>query len=102
MFGTGPHYSPAPPLLENQLIFLRPPRLRDYDQWSKVRSDSRAFLEPWEPTWSEDALSRNAYRDRTLRIARGWRADMASGFPIQARKGRAPARGKLLTDNLWA
>ncbi len=100
MFGTGPHYSPAPPLLENHLIFLRPPRLRDYDQWSKLRSDSRAFLEPWEPTWSEDAISRNAYRDRTLRMAREWRADIAYGFHIYARKGLVSGSGKLTTEQL--
>jgi ribosomal-protein-alanine N-acetyltransferase len=100
MFGTGPHYSPAPPLLENQQIFLRPPRLRDYEQWSRLRGDSRGFLEPWEPTWSEDALSRNAYRDRTQRLAREWRADIAYGFHIFARKGLSYGGDRLTTEQL--
>lgn len=100
MFGNGPHYSPPPPLLENDRVYLRPPRLRDYPQWSKVRSASRAFLEPWEPTWGEDALSRGIYRDRTIRMARDWRADVAYGFHIFEHRGLTTGGEKLTTDRL--
>lgn len=100
MFGNGPHYSPSPPLLENDLIYLRPPRLRDYGPWSKVRGASRAFLEPWEPTWSEDAVSRNHYRDRTNRMARDWRADVAYGFHIFLRRGMSRRDERLTADQL--
>jgi ribosomal-protein-alanine N-acetyltransferase len=100
MFGNGPHYSPPPPILENELVYLRPPRLRDYLAWSKLRSASRAFLEPWEPTWGEDAVSRNNYRDRTIRMARDWHADIAYGFHIFERRGMKSGGERLTADRL--
>jgi ribosomal-protein-alanine N-acetyltransferase len=100
MFGNGPHYSPTPPLLENDQVYLRPPRLRDYQHWSKVRGASRAFLEPWEPSWGEEAVSRNTYRDRTNRMARDWRSDIAYGFHIFERRGNGSGADRLTADRL--
>lgn len=50
-------------------IFLRPPQMADYDQWADLRARSRGFLKPWEPSWSADDLTRNAYRRRLRRYA---------------------------------
>lgn len=82
MFGNGPHFSPPPPLLRNDRVYLRPPQFRDFRQWAKLRGESQAFLEPWEPSWGEEALSRVTYRDRTTRMARDWRADVAYSFHV--------------------
>lgn len=41
--------------------------MADYEQWSGLRARSRAFLKPWEPSWSADDLTRNAYRRRLRR-----------------------------------
>jgi [ribosomal protein S5]-alanine N-acetyltransferase len=48
-------------------IYLRPPLASDYTAWAKLRSDSRHFLEPWEPTWAADELDKSGYRDRMTR-----------------------------------
>lgn len=45
-------------------VYLRPPRPRDWRAWSRLRSSSRSFLVPWEPTWPKDALTRRAFRRR--------------------------------------
>ncbi|MDY0883966.1 GNAT family protein [Dongia soli] len=82
MFGKGPHFSPPPPLLRNARVYLRPPQFGDFRQWARLRGESQAFLEPWEPSWGEEALSRATYRDRTTRMARDWRADVAYSFHI--------------------
>lgn len=55
--------------VDGQCVFLRPPALDDYDAWAALRASSRDFLVPWEPAWSEDALSRAAYRRRLKRYA---------------------------------
>lgn len=47
--------------------YLRLPRYHDYRQWAALRSESRRFLEPWEPTWRGDELSESAFRARVLR-----------------------------------
>ena len=46
---------------------LRLPRFIDYRQWYMLRSESRRFLEPWEPTWRGDELTESAFRARVLR-----------------------------------
>ncbi len=46
---------------------LRLPRYSDYRQWYQLRSDSRTFLEPWEPTWRTDEMTESAFRSRVIR-----------------------------------
>ncbi len=36
------------------------PYTNDYREWSVLRGESRAFLEPWEPRWTPDELDRTA------------------------------------------
>jgi len=52
------------PNLSHDGIVLKPPQLSDYPQWAKLRGESEAFLRPWEPAWSDDELSRAAFRRR--------------------------------------
>ena len=54
---SGPH-------LEGGGVVLRAPRMADYREWAELRAASRAFLQPWEPTWPEDDLTRAAFRRR--------------------------------------
>lgn len=52
------------PVVEGRGVLLRPPRAGDYAQWSDLRQTSRDYLQPWEPAWPDDDLSRTAYRRR--------------------------------------
>ena len=45
-------------------VRLRSPRPADYDAWSALRHDSRRYLQPWEPRWPEDDLSKAAFKRR--------------------------------------
>jgi [ribosomal protein S5]-alanine N-acetyltransferase len=63
------------PYLEGAGVFLRPPQLDDWSEWARLRTESRDFLKPWEPTWSPDALSHGSFRRRLRRYAREARAD---------------------------
>ncbi|MGE0714336.1 MAG: GNAT family N-acetyltransferase [Alphaproteobacteria bacterium] len=72
-------------LLTAERVYLRPPRLGDFDGWARVRHGSRAFLAPWEPTWPEDALSRGAYRRRLASYGVDWRKDTGYNFFVFAR-----------------
>jgi ribosomal-protein-alanine N-acetyltransferase len=56
--------------LEGPRIYLRPPRATDYRAWTQLRTQSRAFLTPWEPTWPETDLDRAAFRARLEAYAR--------------------------------
>ena len=46
------------PILQGDGIFLRYPEMSDYPQWNELRSGSREFLAPWEPTWCRRTLAR--------------------------------------------
>lgn len=63
-------------------VFLRVPAERDWRAYADIRSASRKFLEPWEPSWPSDALSRDAYFRRLNRYAADWRDDVGHSFFI--------------------
>jgi len=63
-----------------QRTLLRPPERRDWRAWAQLRSESRAFLTPWEPTWSADSLTRSAFYRRLQRYASDWRQDLGYSF----------------------
>ena len=82
MFETvfGPH---LPNLrLASGRVFIRPPEVADWPSWAELRTVSRAFLTPWEPTWPADALSRAAYRRRLARYSADWREDEGYNFLV--------------------
>jgi ribosomal-protein-alanine N-acetyltransferase len=66
--------------VEGDGIALRPPRAADYSEWRELRAASRAFLQPWEPTWPADDLSRAAFRRRLIAYARDREAGAAYPF----------------------
>ena len=71
--------TPEPALtLEGQRVWLRPPRMSDHKVWSELRRASRDFLQPWEPTWPADDISRAAFRRRLSIYARDF--DLAQGY----------------------
>ena len=58
--------------------YLRLPRNADYKAWYRLRSESRAFLEKWEPAWDSDALTEAAFRNRVIRSSQ----EFASGVAL--------------------
>ncbi|MCV7022011.1 GNAT family N-acetyltransferase [Mycolicibacterium novocastrense] len=61
------------------VVRLRPIRLRDGGQWSRIRLAERAHLEPWEPAAGVDWEARHAITS--------W-PSVCSGLRSEARKGR--------------
>jgi ribosomal-protein-alanine N-acetyltransferase len=68
------------PVIKGDGVHLRYPRMTDYLQWTKLRSDSEEFLAPWEPVWASDELSRSAFRRRLKRYQKETRLDTAYAF----------------------
>jgi ribosomal-protein-alanine N-acetyltransferase len=61
-------------------LAMRPPQMRDFEQWAKLRRESQAFLSPWEPQWSRDHLSSRSYRNRVIWAERAIRQGEA--YPL--------------------
>ena len=66
--------------VEGDGVVLRPPRASDFAEWREVRAASRSFLQPWEPIWPSDDLSRAAYRRRLMAYARD--RDLGAAYPF--------------------
>ena len=97
MFDLGPSFIPLPPELEDAAVRLRPPRYADYKAWRDLRDSSRAFLEPWEPSWETDMLTRAGYRKRVRLMAQDWRDDRGYAFHIFEQSSQALVGGINLT-----
>ena len=68
--------------IEGDGVRLRPPRATDFAEWRELRAQSRDFLQPWEPTWPADDLSRAAFRRRLTAYARDRAAGTAFPFCV--------------------
>lgn len=58
---------------------LRLPRSSDFLQWKTLRWKSRAFLQPWEPTWGPEDMTEAAFGRRIQRA----NSDFDAGTSIQ-------------------
>jgi ribosomal-protein-alanine N-acetyltransferase len=67
-------------VVEGEGVRLRPPRMSDFRDWSALRAASRDFLQPWEPRWPADDLTRGAFRRRLSVYAR--EMDAGHAFPF--------------------
>ncbi len=56
-------------------LYLRRPKLSDFEQWAHLRQISADFLRPFEPSWTNDELSRSSFKARLRRQE----ADINSG-----------------------
>ena len=72
------------PVVKGRGVTLRAPRASDYEAWSALRQLSHADLQPWEPTWPEDDLTRPAFKRRLSIYAREMDAGNAWPFFIFA------------------
>jgi [ribosomal protein S5]-alanine N-acetyltransferase len=74
--------------IESERLVMRPPALRDFEQWAGVRGRCRDYLRPFEPLWSEDSLTRPHFMRRLERQSREWAIGHAHSFLIFTAAGQ--------------
>ena len=84
--------------LNGQGVRLRPPKWVDHQEWMELRQASRAFLQPWEPTWGEDDLTRPAFRRRLASYQRDIEAGVAFPFFVFREEDGALVGGVTLSN----
>lgn len=99
VFLRSPFASDPLPAIEAGKVVLRTPRMDDYADWARLRAKSRAFLEPWEPSWPHDDLTAAAFRLRVKRYNREIRDDMSYPFFV-SRRGDSEFIGALTLSNI--
>jgi [ribosomal protein S5]-alanine N-acetyltransferase len=80
-------FSPdEPPALSHGKVMLRAPRIDDFEEWLALRIRSRAFIEPWEPLWTEHDLTSHGFRQRLRRYHHQAKHDAGYAFFIFERR----------------
>ncbi|MBR3371560.1 MAG: GNAT family N-acetyltransferase [Rhodobacteraceae bacterium] len=85
--------------LETDRLSLRLPQHSDFRQWAELRRQSSGFLTPWEPTWSDDHLTRRAFTNRVSWAARCEKLDTALPLFI-FRRDDSCLLGAITLDNI--
>jgi [ribosomal protein S5]-alanine N-acetyltransferase len=75
-------FAEAVTAIEGERVVLRSPQVSDFVEWAELREESAEFLQPWEPIWPVDDLTRSAFRRRLRRYADEQRSDQAYSFFI--------------------
>lgn len=89
------------PVLMGPRVTLRAPRPSDYVAWRTLRKESRDFLKPYEPRWSEADLSHRVFAARLKRGREEARAGTDFTFFIFLREeGRERLVGGLTLSNI--
>ena len=89
------------PVLLGPNVTLRAPRPSDYMAWRTLRRESRDFLKPWEPRWSEADLSHRVFASRMKRGREEAKAGTDYSFFIFVRdEGRELLVGGLTLSNI--
>ncbi|MCY6381648.1 GNAT family N-acetyltransferase [Hoeflea prorocentri] len=74
------------PRIDGDSVYLRFPERRDYSIWADVRGASRGFLEPWEPTWPRNDLTKAAFHQRVNRYEQDFREKRSVSFFLFLKK----------------
>lgn len=85
-------------VLTTQRLLIRVPQRNDYIDWAVGRRLSRTHLEPWEPKWPSDALSREDWTRRLKAWRTGWRNDRAYVYLIFNRETQSLLGGISVTN----
>jgi ribosomal-protein-alanine N-acetyltransferase len=89
------------PVLMGPRVTLRAPRAGDYMAWRNLRRESRDFLKPYEPRWSEADLSHRVYSSRLKRGREEAKAGTDYSFFIFLRQdGREVLVGGVTLSNI--
>ena len=97
-FLTSILWSDPLPVIEGKGVLVRIPQMSDWSDWARLRSESRTFLEPWEPVWPADDLTRGSFRRRMRRYSTDMRNDLGYPFFVFRASDRALVGGITLNN----
>ena len=87
------------PRIETERMVLRMPQHGDYRGWAALREGSAPFLQPWEPAWADDHLSRRAFTNRVYWAQRSQSQGTALALFL-TRKSDDALMGAITLDNI--
>lgn len=91
-------FAASTPVIEGNGVFMRVPRMADFEEWVTLRGASRDFLAPWEPVWPDDDLTRGSFRRRIRRYERDLHEESGYAFLVFRKSDRVMLGGATLTN----
>jgi len=85
--------------IDTERMVLRPPVQADFRSWSGLRQDGASFLQPWEPSWSPDHLTRKGFVNRVYWANRSISQGTAMPLFLVRRKD-SEILGAITLDNI--
>lgn len=85
--------------IDTERMVLRPPTHADFRGWSDLRRQSAEFLQPWEPSWSSDHLTRKGFVNRVYWANRSISQGTAVPFFLISRDANR-VLGAITLDNI--
>lgn len=85
--------------IDTERMVLRPPMHVDFRPWSDLRRQSAEFLQPWEPSWSADHLTRKGFVNRVYWANRSIAQGTAVPLFLIRREGNLVI-GAITLDNI--
>ncbi len=85
--------------LETERLTLRPPIHSDFRAWIALRHESAEFLQPWEPSWAVDHLTRRSFTNRVYWAQRSISNETALPLFI-VRRSDEMLLGAITLDNI--
>ncbi|MEM7753958.1 MAG: GNAT family protein [Pseudomonadota bacterium] len=85
--------------IDTERMVLRPPMHVDFRPWSDLRRESAEFLQPWEPSWSADHLTRKGFVNRVYWANRSISQGTAVPLFLIRREGNRVI-GAITLDNI--
>ncbi len=85
--------------IDTERMVLRPPTHGDFRAWSDLRRQSAEFLQPWEPSWSNDHLTRKGFVNRVYWSNRSIQQGTAVPLFLQRRSDNC-ILGAITLDNI--
>ena len=87
------------PRIDTDRMVLRLPQHGDYRAWAGLRESSAPFLQPWEPAWADDHLSRKSFTNRVYWARRSEGQGSALALFLE-RRGDGALLGAITLDNV--
>ncbi|MBF9051379.1 GNAT family N-acetyltransferase [Roseobacter sp. HKCCD9010] len=87
------------PKIETERMTLRLPQHSDFRAWTWLRQGSAQFLQPWEPSWANDHLTRKSFTNRVYWAQRA--IGQGSAMPLfMVRRSDDTLLGAITLDNI--
>lgn len=73
--------------IETPRLMLVNPTMKHFEAWAELRVKSKTFLEPYEPVWPKDDLTRAAFRRRIKRYQDSDKSNNGASFLFLTHEG---------------